>query len=143
MPMTISLTSTMPSRDTWTHGPPSRDGDAKLAAGLITRAWRTLAVVQPAMIGDDASLVRHDAGTSIAIVVTFLFATVFLLWSAAPVRSAWPPVGVTPSADTPMLTRSKIWPRLTAKPSWRWPTNTRECVPAATPVGVQPGMSNW
>src|SRR3546814_16467584 len=86
--------------------------------GFSTRDCGRLAVVQAPITGS-LPLVRQVAGTSSASDVTFLSAIVLLDELRAP--------------SGLRLIRSKIWPRLTTNPSWRWPTNTR-------PLVSQPGI---
>ncbi len=79
------------------------------------------AVVQTPITGS-LPCVTHAIGTSIASEVTFLSADALDDPERLPI-----------TRSTGMLTRSKISPRLTAKPSLRWPTKTR-------PGVAQPGM---
>src|SRR5512141_1085914 len=112
-PITISFTSGMPRRDTCTYG--AVDVDPTRPGGRL--------VVDHTPITGSVAVVMHEIGNSIAIVVTFLSSVAL----PEPLRG---PI----TRGTSMFTRSKISPRLTAKPSFRWPTNTRGNVPAG---GVQ------
>ena len=76
-PMTTSLTSGLPSRDTCVSAPPSTDAFVRprsasnVGAGFSTLTCGKLAVVQPPMTGSLPS-VRHEIGTSRISDVTFL-----------------------------------------------------------------------
>ena len=106
-PMTTSLTSGMPSRDTCAQAPPLRVVVPwPLLGGLaIRRPWRALAVVQPPMIGPLPPAVRQAMGTSSASVDTFFCASASGL------------ALVVPSGFR--LIRSNTWPRATVNGSLR------------------------
>src|SRR5579862_2283946 len=115
-PITTSLTSGAPSRETWTYG----------AVELEPILFGGRLVVDQMPITGSVAVVMQLIGSSIAIVVTFLSSVAL----PEPLRGPM-------TRGTSMLTRSKISPRLTPKPSLRCPTKTRGNVPAG---GVQPGM---
>ena len=76
--------------------------------------------------------VRQSLWTSSASVVT--------LWSWMEFAAAALMFAGLVITDSGAFTRSKMGPRLTAKPSWRWPTNMR---PVSLPLG-QPGIfTSW
>ncbi len=116
--MNSSLTSGADRRDTCTKSPLSLSS-LKPGASCSTRLRGSAAVVhEPKVVLPGARM--QLAGTSSTKEVTFLSASVL----------GWELRGPSGFA---MLTRSKTSPRLTAKPSWRWPTKTR-------PGCAQPGM---
>src|SRR6185369_17838202 len=81
-PITTSLTSGMPRRDTCVHAPPASSCVwwPLFGALLSSRPWRRLTVVHPPITGSLAPLAtRQLVGTSIASVVTL-----------ASARSSWP-----------------------------------------------------
>ena len=97
----------MPRRETCAHGPPSLLAELLLlpGLGLIKRAWRTLAVVQPP-ITFSLPAVKQLLGISMANVVTFL--------SARSSRSTLSlPTGLA------ILIKSKVSPKFTTKESLR------------------------
>ena len=73
-PITSSLTSGMPRRETCTHGPPSTSGRANVGSGFSRRAWRSEALVQPPMTPLPLP-VRQLLCSSSAIVVTLASST--------------------------------------------------------------------
>jgi hypothetical protein len=128
-PITTSLTSGMPRRDTCTSSPLAALAPVRPAAGeaITLRFIGTLAVVHAPMMSPLPS-VRHAIGISRTIAVTFL--------SPSESTDANSASGLSSTAGYLMLTRSNVSPRLTTNGSLRWPTNTRPfCAQPGTAIG--------